>query len=289
MTLLGVSMPELNRLVKNIEQQYSAFDLPKKDGGIRTVYKPSPELKRIQKSLYKYVRWVERPVWLNSGEMGKSILDNVLPHEKSTNMLKLDISGFFDNCSRESVYQFFKTKLMQTSDVAKICTDLCTLDDAVVQGSSMSMVIAFYANQNMLEELYQLSKTYNLIFTVYVDDITFSSTELFDKNDVLTQATRIINAYGFRVKNKKVHMYEDGQPRKLTGVIINKDNNLRVPNTNRQKILRLTTNYRNAKNDKLSKKYRHSLLGMIGAASQIEPNIFESLRRQLLSDERKES
>lgn len=285
--LLGTTLKRLNVLIKNIDTQYSTFERRKKDGGSRTVHNPSPELKKIQKTMYKYMKKVHRPSWLNSGEIGKSVIDNVIPHENAEDMIKLDISGFFDNCSRNSVYEFFHYGLKQPGDVAAICTDLCTLNNVVVQGSSMSMVIAFYANQQMLEELHELSEKYLLTYTLYVDDIAFSSSKPFNESEVLNKATNIIRKFGFCVKNKKVRIYGPNQVKVLTGVIINNKHQLRVQNYKRKEILNMMTEYRRVED--ISEKYHilNRILGKIGAARQIEPNIFNSLRNQLLSDKYK--
>ena len=43
-------------------------------------------------------------------------------------MLKLDMSKFFPNTYRNSIYDFFKNKLRMSSDVALICTDIVTVN-----------------------------------------------------------------------------------------------------------------------------------------------------------------
>ena len=286
--LLGTNAREIRNLTENMNEQYSIFDLEKKGGGTRTVHGPSPRLKRIQKTLYKYLRKVERPSWLISGELGKSVIDNVRPHQFAGDMIKLDISGFFDNCKREPVFQFFHTILRQPGDVASICTELCMLNGAIVQGSPTSMVIAFYANRKMLEELQQLASDFGLVFTVYVDDIAFSCAASFDEDALLSRACQIVRAYGFRVKTKKVREYPLEKPKLLTGIVISKKNTLSVPNRVRRTILDSMTSYRRMDDSNAKEKLRQSMLGMIASAQQIEPGIFNSIRGQLLSDRRKQ-
>lgn len=279
--VLQIDLKRLVGIVGDIPNQYSTFTRPKKDSGERIVHNAHFELKRVQRRLFTLLRRVKRPNWLISGEIGKSITDNVRPHLGGTQLLKIDISGFFDNCSRESVYQFFHVQMAQPSDVAKICTDLCTLENAVVQGASTSMLIAFYANQPMLQELHELAEDNSLIFTVYVDDIAFSSSHSFQASDILDQATRIVSAYGFRVKNKKVRAYNDSKPKLLTGVIITTTSKMAVPNCKRRKILDDMTQYRRSTNPAERRSMRSKILGQISAAQQIEPDFFTGVKNQL--------
>ncbi len=283
--LLQINAKKLQQVVRDIPNLYSIKQIPKKEPGeYRTVYNSRPRLKRIQGRLYYLLKKVQRPEWLNSGELGKSTVDNVLPHQHSKFMLKLDISGFFDSCTHDSVYQFFHNSMKQSPDVASICADLCTLDETVVQGSPTSMVIAFYANQMMLEELNALAIDQGLIFSVYVDDIAFSSESYFDENTILTKAAKIIRAYGFKVKNKKVRTYNSNKAKKLTGVIVTTSGGLSVPNERRQSILANITLYRREKNPNKKDKLRQKLLGQIGAARQIEPDIYPSILELLRHD-----
>ena len=87
-------------------------------------------------------------------------------------VLTIDIKKFYDNCTREPVYQFFVQKLKTSPDVAEILTNIITY-------SGGSQIMAFYAYSDMFSEISDLAKQCGCKFTLYVDDMTFSSTEPF--------------------------------------------------------------------------------------------------------------
>ena len=49
-------------------------------------------------------------------------------------------------------------------------------------GCPTSQLIALYAYENMFNEIYDVACTNGCIFTVYVDDMTFSAEKVFDVN-----------------------------------------------------------------------------------------------------------
>lgn len=55
-------------------------------------------------------------------------MDNERLHLGYEYVVALDISKFFQNTSREKVYNFFKHDMKNSSDVAEVLTDLCTID-----------------------------------------------------------------------------------------------------------------------------------------------------------------
>ncbi|ORU21299.1 hypothetical protein ACC93_10175, partial [Francisella tularensis subsp. holarctica] len=47
----------------------------------------------------------------------------------------------------------------------------------LVQGSCVSQILSFYCNKEMFDEVYKYSKERNITFTLYVDDLSFSSSQ----------------------------------------------------------------------------------------------------------------
>ncbi|MEL1220541.1 hypothetical protein TVA88_15695, partial [Aeromonas hydrophila] len=56
--LLGVKPSSLTFLLYKLKPstQYSSFDIPKKNGGSRTIHAPSKNLKKLQSSLSNYLQ-----------------------------------------------------------------------------------------------------------------------------------------------------------------------------------------------------------------------------------------
>ena len=138
-----------------------------------------------------------------SGEKGKSYKDNGMAHVNSDYCLTMDIRNFYDNCNRNSVYQFFKLKMLTSSDVAKILTDIVTYNNIIPTGSPTSQLIAYYAYEDMFNELNEFAKQLECTFSLYVDDMTFSSNRPLSKK-VLSNINKILHKYGHRLKFSKV-------------------------------------------------------------------------------------
>lgn len=286
--LLNVDLKTIIKISHN--PKYSTFTKSKKNTTeLRTINAPTYKLKQLQKSMYGYLKKVKRPDWLMSGEMGKNWTDNAKKHKNSSNVVKADISKFFDNCKREYVYKFLLNKLEQSPDVADICTSLVMVDGKIVQGASTSMVIAFYSYQSMFEELFQLANDNNCIFTVYVDDLTYSSNIPIDTASLKKRISQIINAYDQKFKSSKFRSYGKYSNKKITGVINNSKKCMVTPNGLQAEISRMFKEYlklrkKGLKNTIEAIKLRNSLIGKITSARQIERGKFSNMYRTLLID-----
>lgn len=89
--------------------------------------------------------------------------------------MTVDIKKFYDNCTLDSVYQFFAKMLKTSSDVAEVLTNIVTYDSSIPTGCPTSQIIAFYAYYDMFEEIHAVAQHFGCTFTLYVDDMTFSS------------------------------------------------------------------------------------------------------------------
>lgn len=286
--ILQTNLPNLKKVATN--PQYYSFSKAKKHSTeTRMIDAPGHDLKVIQRA-YDNLRKIRRPEWLIAGESGKSWTDNGKYHQNSNYFTKLDISKFFDNCKREYVYQFFFNRMHQSSDVSEICTSLVMFNYKVVQGAPTSMVVAYYAYERMFQELYGLANSYDLKFTVYVDDITFSSDKPFNMGHIKQRAAQIISAYGHKAKQKKIRSYGTKRVKKVTGVIINTDNELRIPNEMHESIHKDFQMYKTRRENGESlnnlKKERSRLIGKLNSARQISPNAFPGMWNALIKDDK---
>ena len=91
---------------------YHKFEIDKKHTDEkREITAPDKTLKAIQKRILYLLQPVIRPKWLISGEKQKCYIDNGKAHLDGKYVLTIDIKKFYDNCTREPVYQFFVQKL----------------------------------------------------------------------------------------------------------------------------------------------------------------------------------
>lgn len=56
-------------------------------------------------------------------------------------------------------------------DLAGLCTDIVTYEGGIPTGCPTSQLLAFYAYENMFNEISEVAYKYGCIYSVYVDDI----------------------------------------------------------------------------------------------------------------------
>ena len=273
---MGTDLCEIRMILDTMK--YHSFQIPKKNGiDMRNITSPCHTLKKAQTRILRLLEGINRPDWLMSGEKGKSYITNAKYHSINPYCLTADISSFYDNCTREYVYSFFKNKLQCSPDVSKILTDLVTWDNGIPTGTPTSQLIAYYAYEDMFFAINELSQSYGLTFSLYVDDMTFSGNSNFNDEKFVFELRTILNMYGHILKIIKTKYYSKNREKIITGVAVLPNFSLSVTNTKRRQILDLF----NLCVDAEDKKAIDSLIGKINSAKQIQPQIFPELTKKV--------
>lgn len=267
----------------------------------RLIEPPQAELKAVQKRIKTSLEKIEVPNNVFSGIKGKSYSDNACLHlgEGTRNLYKIDLTAFFPSISRETVYRFFSEDLCCSPDVAEILTNLTTIDlkkldqkdllevydfltakgvkcyNHLISGAPTSQILSYLVNHKMFDELQALSDKSNVIMTVYVDDVAFSSEQKISskfRKSVLS----LIRKYNYQVSRKKVRGYSRAYPKLVTGVIINREGRATIKNSLRKKIV---AEYEYLRNNPTDKKSRQRLRGLVTAARQVDKSAYPNIRK----------
>lgn len=210
---------------------YHKFEIDKKHSDEkREITAPDKTLKAIQRRILYLLQRVIRPEWLISGEKQKCYIDNGKAHLNGKYVLTIDIKKFYDNCTREPVYQFFVQKLKTSPDVAEILTNIITYNGGIPTGCPTSQIMAFYAYSDMFSEIFDLAKQHGCKFTLYVNDMTFSSKEPFSSHQLSQMIDRVLRKYGHKPKYPKVKYYGPSDYKPITGTVVTPEHSLAVPN-----------------------------------------------------------
>lgn len=280
--LLHISVEELKNIHGLIE--YYSFKRDKKDGDKRLITAPEKPLKRIQKRILKLFAFVERPRWLISGERGKSYIDNGRIHQNSRFFLTIDIRKFYENCSREYVYRFFQKTMLISNDVSAILADIVTFERKVPTGCPTSQIIAYYAYNEMFEEIHMVAtQKYGCIFTLYVDDMTFSSDSPFNPDQLSNDVDKLLRKYGHKPKYSKVKYFPKKSHKLITGVVVSNDHRLLVANNLQNKIYHGAMEHLDLSSQgkvPLEKELR-SLKGRLQAARNVNSKVFPEINRMV--------
>jgi|AKZA01.1.fsa_nt_gi Reverse transcriptase (RNA-dependent DNA polymerase). len=267
---------------------YNNFSIEKNSmGEMRSIQSPNRNLKPIQKRILKLLEKIERPDWLISGQKGKCFIDNGKAHLNAKYALTVDIKSFYGNCFREYVYTFFYRRLQMDGDVAGIITDIVTYQNGIPTGTPTSQMIAYYAYEDMFNEISQVANRYNCTFTLYVDDMSFSSIEYFKHKSLTSEVDIILRKYGHKLKPSKIKFYGKKKSKIITGTVVTKNNTLKVPNKNQKKIYdnfqEIKVLNRITKNDQQELKLYKTLRGQLTSAQGIENSIFPEINRIVTS------
>lgn len=217
----------------------------------RIVEAPTTQIKKIQKRILKKIQKIDFPANVFSGVKKKSFIDNVKIHMGNNYLFKLDISKFFPSTPRDRIYKLFLNKFKMSPDVAKIMTNLSTIDfsqlpdsenknivnqfmlennikclNHLITGSPLSPILSFLCNYEMFDELQNFCKRKNYIYTVYIDDIVISSKLKILASD-RKYIINIIKKYGYKISKEKCHWYNKKEWKVVTGLIIDENGNVK--------------------------------------------------------------
>lgn len=233
---LEISMEQLSGLSE--WRTYRTFEQEKASipNETRTIYAPGNKLKAVQRRIQRLIQRIEKPSWVYSGTKGVCHVDNAFSHAGGSYFVLTDISSFYDHCTRDAVYRFFLNDLECAPDVADLLASMTTCENSdglslVPTGSPCSQLIAYFAYRKMLDEIYELAKRYGCRFSLYVDDLTISSTKpIGNPKNLEKQIARILKAYGHEIKWRKTGYYGRNKYKLITGVALDGEGIPKIPN-----------------------------------------------------------
>ena len=241
---------------------------------------PNAFLKMVQhRILEHYLYQLDVSEYSTAYCKGKSLLDNAFPHIGKECVLKLDISHFFDSIDGDMVYLVMK-RLGVSVPATALLTHLCTYKTRLPQGAPTSPYISNLVMKQFDEKLGRWCRKYNITYTRYCDDMTFSGNNSDIRNaNIVGNVRRMLYRIGFTLNDKKTMFISSSQQQRVTGVVVNEKPTL---SRNQKRTLRQEVYYSQKYGaadsierrglDMSHDKYLHSLLGRIAFALQIEPN-----------------
>jgi hypothetical protein len=214
----------------------------------RDIYVPSKEAREMGKTVVHILNDYHADIHTShaTGSIpGKSVMHNVLPHAQSQHFVMYDLKDAYVNADTSHIIDVLKRPGIFdgggeiTKGLLHTIYEMCVLvdDDGVVNGfppgAPASPVLFNVANIPLDEQLGQYCQSENIIYTRYLDDLTFSSTKPIGKNR-RRQLREIIDNYSGAVINNaktKVHSLDYG-PVTITGLSIYPNGRRIQPNPN---------------------------------------------------------
>lgn len=227
-------LPHLNYFIHPArnKKNYREFRIPKKSGGFRVISAP----KRMLKSFLTYTNkllqaFYEGPEYVTGFVPGRSVVDNAERHVGMNYVFNTDLKDFFPSITKSRVWATLKCHPFNFNDkVADAIAGLCCTElfiegedrRALPQGSPASPILTNIVCQNLDRELHRLAKEYNVRYSRYADDITFSSNRnVFHKGGNFQKALeRIITEQHFAINEKKTRVQNKNQRQEVTGLVV---------------------------------------------------------------------
>ncbi|WP_416665901.1 reverse transcriptase domain-containing protein [Egbenema bharatensis] len=225
--------------------QYTSFDIPKKNGGSRTILAPSSTLKILQRKLSQVLYCVYRvKPSVHGYAPQKNIVTNAHVHSNKRYVLNLDLKNFFGSINFGRVRGMFMAKPYNlNAEVATVLAQICCHNNQLPQGAPTSPIVSNMLCAKLDSQLQQLAKKYSCTYTRYADDITFSTTlpkfphqlastisdEDKDQLVIGEALAAVIESNGFEVNYEKIRLQDSKNRQRVTGLTVNK-----FPNVDRR-------------------------------------------------------
>ena len=287
--LMGRSSVYFTSVINSPENHYRSFKLKKRNGGFREILAPYPALLEMQYWIYNNIL---KKIPVNPYSHGfvrkKSIITNAKIHLNQKELLKLDLKDFFPSININRIIYVFKS-LGYSNQVAFYLASLCSYEENLPQGAPTSPYLSNIIAKQLDKRLIGLSKQYNLRYTRYADDLTFSGDSIPAK--LIEYISEIVNSEGFVINSEKTRLYKNGGKRIVTGISVI-GSELKLPKDYKRSLrqeLHFIIKYgyeSHIKKKKIRKvNYLETLLGKVNFWLSVEPsNEFALKARSQLLD-----
>ena len=217
----------------NVRGRYHHFSIPKKSGGKRNIAAPSKGLGHILYYVNILLKAVYQPSDFAMGFVeGRCVVDNALRHIGQNYVFNTDLENFFPSIEQPRVWKRFQLKPFNFKQpIANILAGLCCIKEknedgtvkyVVPQGAPTSPLITNAICDTLDCRLSGLARRFNLHYSRYADDITFSSMHNVYKEDgeFRTELKRIIEGQNFKMNEAKTRLQKIGERQEVTGLTV---------------------------------------------------------------------
>ena len=173
-SMMQLDTDTLKRMIVSSHSFYHSFTIPKRKGGTRQIDAPYPSMIRAQQWIYHEIL---SKVTISPSATGfiphHSIKDNASAHLNQRSLLLLDVKDFFPSIKWHKVYAVF-SHLGYPKIISQYLASLCCLNGHAPQGAVTSPALSNVIARRLDARITGLAKKYQVIYTRYADDMTFS-------------------------------------------------------------------------------------------------------------------
>lgn len=289
--LLRSSSEDVIRFIFTAPHRYKHYKIPKKTGGFRDIYHPTPELKAVQ-------RWLNANIFSSlrihdavySYRNGRSIKDHASIHLSSNYFLRLDFKDFFPSIELSWVEEFLRFNSNNNiipcdlTTISTISHVVCRYSEkektnALSIGAPTSPILSNAILYDLDQAVSRLCSENDVIYSRYADDIYLSTKH---KNSLDRIGSDVLELVGKLVPmlqiNQKKTIYSSRKRKvNITGLNISTERNVSVGRELKRSV---KTEFHLWCIGKLPNEKLTRLRGMISYVKGVEPSFFDALRNK---------
>lgn len=217
--LIGINNDYLHRMSNAPKYFYRTFYIKKRNGKLRKIDEPLPDLKKVQSWILKEILYkIPCSKFAKAYIPKTSIKDNVRFHKKQNLILTIDVKDFFPSISSGYVLNLFLS-CGYNLPTSVILTRLCCLKDCLPQGAPTSAYLSNLVLNKFDEAISDYCVKRNIRYTRYADDLTFSG--FFDISALIHVVDKELKYLGLQRNPSKVKIMRAHNRQCVTGIIVN--------------------------------------------------------------------
>lgn len=221
------------------DNMYNTFKIPKKSGSFREINSPIDKLKSIQKKLAYILKLIYKIKPAAYGFIEKkNIKGNAAKHVRRKNILNIDLKDFFHQIHFGRVRGMLMSKPYNIGkEAATVIAQIACYNGVLPQGAPSSPILTNMICSPLDTQLTNLAKKYELVYTRYADDITFSTFNLKfptvivkgEMNNLIIgeELDNILKRNSFSVNDNKIFLNSNKVRQEVTGLVVNKFPNIK--------------------------------------------------------------
>ncbi|WP_312791684.1 reverse transcriptase family protein [Sphingobacterium sp.] len=220
---------------------FTPLTIKKRNGSVRIVLSPKRGYKVILRCLAYLLNTTSHfPNSAHGFISGRNIVSNATKHVNKNYVLNVDIKDFFDSIDRNQVKLAFMFGSFQLNGkrepIAYFLSNLCTVRKEIAseirqvlpQGSPTSPILSNIICEKLDRRLKGLANRFNLHYTRYADDLTFSSMyNFYEVKDFRRELSRVIESLGFELNEEKSRLQSYPFRQEVTGLVVNEKVNVK--------------------------------------------------------------
>jgi RNA-directed DNA polymerase len=279
-----MSKPDTAYLIETAPKRYKVYQIPKKNGGMRTIAHPARELKTLQRALIQKspeVLLVHKSA--TAYERGTSIIGNATRHSASVWVANFDFSNFFNSITSVSWRTFLEElkvdqEYIDISERAFFWRPKRSNTDILSVGSPSS---PFVSNRIMHEfdvRISEFADREGFVYTRYADDITLSGESKFNLPAIEAKLGELVPEYlVLDINHVKTRQAGPGCRKVVTGLVVTDSGSVTLGKKMRKRIESYVEKFsRNAHHDISAEQIR----GYLSYLKSVEPAAFLKVQKK---------